>query len=189
MEFNEVENLSEEQILELYSDVVDITRVAQWREYLYYYNKPELTKEVITPDGWLKTGDIAKIDSQGYVYITGRIKNMIVLSGGKKVFPEEVEAVMIKSPMIEEAVVYSDIIKTGSKQGSEEIVVKIYPKKDILDKYNDDTELEKAIRAEVKKLSLELSSYKRPTNVKVTRQPLPRTGISKVSRKLVKEKV
>lgn len=148
-----------------------------------YYNKPELTKEVITEDGWLKTGDIARIDSHGYVYITGRIKNMIVLSGGKKVFPEEVEAVLSKSPLIEEVLVYSDVIKTGSKQGTEEIGAKIHPKKEVLDQYPDDKELEKAIRNEVKKLSLELSSYKRPNNITITREPLPRTGISKVSRK------
>ncbi len=151
-----------------------------------YYNKPELTKEAIMEDGWLRTGDIAKIDSHGYVYITGRIKNMIVLSGGKKVFPEEVEAVLLKSPLIEEALVYSDIIKTGSKQGREEIVVKIYPKKEIVEKYPDDKELNNLIRAEVKKLSLELSSYKRPNSIIVTRTPLPRTGISKISRKKAK---
>lgn len=152
-----------------------------------YYNKPELTKEAITPDGWLKTGDIAKIDSNGFVYITGRIKNMIVLSGGKKVFPEEVEAVMVKSPLIEEIVVYSDIIKTGSKQGSEVIVAKIHPKQNIIEQYSDDKELENVIRGEVKKLSLELSSYKRPNTIIISRTPLPRTGISKVSRKQVKQ--
>ncbi len=153
-----------------------------------YYNKPELTREAFCDDGWLKTGDIAKIDSNGYVYITGRIKNMIVLSGGKKVFPEEVEAVLIKSPLIEELVVYSDVIKTGSKQGSEEIIAKIHPTKNAIEKYND-TELEKAIRTEVKKLSLELSSYKRPNNIIITKEPLPRTGISKVSRKKVIQNV
>ncbi len=152
-----------------------------------YYNKPELTKEAITPDGWLRTGDIAKIDSHGYIYITGRIKNMIVLSGGKKVFPEEVEAVLAQSPMIEESMVYSETIKAGSKKGTEGIVAKIHPKKDILEKYPDDIELEKAIKSEVKKLSLELSNYKRPTTVVITRTPLPRTGISKVSRKKAKE--
>lgn len=148
-----------------------------------YYNKPELTKEVITEDGWLKTGDMAKIDSSGYIYIIGRIKNMIVLSGGKKVFPEEVEAVMIKSPLIEEVIVYSDLIQTGSKKGNEEIVAKIFPKQEIIDKYSDDKELENIIKDEIKKLSLELSSYKRPNNVIITRAPLERTGISKVSRK------
>lgn len=152
-----------------------------------YYNQPELTKETFTADGWLKTGDIAKIDSHGFVYITGRIKNMIVLSGGKKVFPEEVEAVMIQSPMIEEIVVYSDLVKEGSKKGTEEIVAKIYPTRDVLEKYPTDKELEAAIRKEVKKYSLELSSYKRPNNVVITRSPLPRTGISKVSRKQAKQ--
>lgn len=152
-----------------------------------YYNQPELTKEAFTADGWLKTGDIAKIDSHGFVYITGRIKNMIVLSGGKKVFPEEVEAVMIQSPMIEEIVVYSDIVKEGSKKGTEEIVAKIYPTRDVLEKYPTDKELETIIRKEVKKYSLELSSYKRPNNVVITRSPLPRTGISKVSRKQAKQ--
>lgn len=154
-----------------------------------YYNKPDLTDEVFCNDGWLKTGDIAKIDSHGYVYITGRIKNMIVLSGGKKVFPEEVEATLSQSPMIEELVVYSDIIKTGSKKGTEEIVAKIHPKKDIMEKYSDEAELEKVIRAEVKKLSLELSSYKRPNSIIITKEPLPRTGISKVSRKKAKASV
>ena len=103
-----------------------------------------------------------------------------------KVFPEEVEVVLAKSPMVEEVLVYSDIIKTGSKQGNEEIVAKIHPKKDVLEQYQDDKELEKALRNEVKKLSLELSSYKRPNIITVTREPLPRTGISKVSRKNVK---
>ena len=56
-----------------------------------YHNQPELTASVLEPDGWFHTGDMAKIGDDGYIYITGRIKNMIVLSGGKKVLPEEVE--------------------------------------------------------------------------------------------------
>ena len=149
-----------------------------------YYNNPELTKTVITDDGWLKTGDIAKISSHGYIYITGRLKNMIVLSGGKKVFPEEVEAVLTKSDLIEEIVVYSDIKKTGAKQGTEEIVAKIYPGKNAVEKHSKE-ELTELVRQEVKRLSLELSSYKRPTNIDVSLEPLPRTGISKISRKAI----
>ncbi len=149
-----------------------------------YYNKPELTSSVMTEDGWLKTGDIAKISKKGFVYITGRIKNMIVLSGGKKVFPEEVEAVLSKSDLIEEVVVYSELKKSGAKQGTEEIVAKIFPGKANIDKYEGE-ELRCMVKAEVKKLSLELSQYKRPTNVDVTFEPLPRTGISKISRKAI----
>ncbi|MBQ7286938.1 MAG: AMP-binding protein [Candidatus Gastranaerophilales bacterium] len=149
-----------------------------------YYNKPEMTKSVMTEDGWLKTGDIAKISKQGFIYITGRIKNMIVLSGGKKVFPEEVEAVLTKSNLVEECIVYSELKKSGAKQGTEEIVAKIYPGKANVEKY-DGEELRNLVKAEVKKLSLELSQYKRPTNIDVTFEPLPRTGISKISRKAI----
>lgn len=149
-----------------------------------YYNKPEMTKEVITQDGWLKTGDIARISKQGFIYITGRIKNMIVLSGGKKVFPEEVEAVLTKSDLIQECVVYSLVKKTGAKQGSEEIAVKIYPGENAV-KTHDGEELINLVKSEVKKLSLELSQYKRPTNIEVSFEPLPRTGISKISRKAI----
>ena len=77
-----------------------------------YYNQPELTAEVIE-NGWLHTGDIAEIDSEGFLKITGRIKNMIVLSGGKKVFPEEVESVIQKSPMLQEVCVVGGIKKGG----------------------------------------------------------------------------
>ena len=149
-----------------------------------YYNKPEMTKEVMTEDGWLKTGDIAKISKQGFIYITGRIKNMIVLSGGKKVFPEEVEAVLTKSDLIQECIVYSELKKSGAKQGTEEIVVKIYPGENVINSHNGE-ELIGLIKAEVKKLSQELSQYKRPTNIDVTFEPLPRTGINKISRKAI----
>lgn len=68
-----------------------------------YHNQPEMTAEVIDSDGWLHTGDIAEIKNGGHIYITGRIKNMIVLSGGKKVFPEEVEAVLEKARCLQKS--------------------------------------------------------------------------------------
>lgn len=59
-----------------------------------YYKEPELTTEIITPDGWLKTGDLGVFDKDGYLYIKGRIRNMIVRSGGENIFPEEIESVI-----------------------------------------------------------------------------------------------
>ncbi len=59
-----------------------------------YYNEPALTEEVITPDGWFRTGDLGIIDKDGYLYIKGRLKNMIVRAGGENIFPEEIESVM-----------------------------------------------------------------------------------------------
>ncbi len=151
-----------------------------------YHNQPELTKEVIDEDGWFHTGDIAEIKNGGHIYITGRIKNMIVLSGGKKVFPEEVEAVLEKSPLFSEVCVFGLSRTFGSKDGTEEIATVIVPKQEIIDKYSDE-ELEKVIRAEVKQLSTHVTAYKRPVNIIVSKTPLPRTATNKVKRKEVKE--
>ncbi len=150
-----------------------------------YHNQPELTKEVIDEDGWFHTGDIAEIKNGGHIYITGRIKNMIVLSGGKKVFPEEVEAILEKSPLFSEVCVFGLSRTFGSKDGTEEIAAVIVPKQELIDKYNDD-ELGKAVRAEVKQLSTHLTAYKRPVNIIVSKSPLPRTATNKVKRKEVK---
>lgn len=150
-----------------------------------YHNQPELTAEVIDEEGWFHTGDIAEIKNGGHIYITGRIKNMIVLSGGKKVFPEEVEAVLEKSPLFSEVCVFGLSRTFGSKDGTEEIATVVVPKQEIIDKYNDD-ELEKVVRAEVKQLSTHLTSYKRPVNIIVSKSPLPRTATNKVKRKDVK---
>ena len=153
-----------------------------------YHNQPEMTAEVIDSDGWLHTGDIAKITSDGHIYITGRIKNMIVLNGGKKVFPEEVEAVLEKSPYFAETCVLGVTRSFGAKDGTEDVAAVIVPKDDIVAKYDWET-VEKLVRDEVKRLSQQLTSYKRPINITVTKEPLPRTTTRKVKRKEVKELV
>lgn len=154
-----------------------------------YYHQPELTSEVIEQDGWLHTGDIAKIDEEGFIFITGRIKNMIVLNGGKKVFPEEVEAVLEQSPMFQEVCVVGSKRSGGQKNGTEDVSVVVVPKKEISDANPDDAELLKIVRAEVKTLSLKLSQFKRPTNVVLSRDLLERTATSKIKRKEVKKLV
>lgn len=152
-----------------------------------YYNNQEKTDEVLEPDGWLHTGDIGEFDEDGRLYITGRIKNMIVLSGGKKVFPEEVEAVLEKNKNFAEICVFGAIRKSGAKDGTEEIMTVIVPTQAVLDKYTDENELEKFIGQEVKNLSIQLAPYKRPVNIVVRKEPLPRTSTRKVKRNIVKE--
>ena len=152
-----------------------------------YFKRDDLTAEVMTEDGWLKTGDIAKIDNDGYIWITGRIKNMIVLSGGKKVFPEEVEAVMEKSPKFAELCVFGGVRSGGQKDGSEDVVIKIVPTESILNEFPDDKELEKEIIKEVKEYSKRLSNFKRPTSILISKEPLPRTATKKVKRKEIKQ--
>jgi long-chain acyl-CoA synthetase len=70
-----------------------------------YYKEPELTKEVLTEDGWFKTGDLGCIDNDGYLFIKGRLKNMIVLAGGENIYPEEIEAVINRFKFVLESLV------------------------------------------------------------------------------------
>ena len=153
-----------------------------------YHNQPELTASVIDEDGWFHTGDIAKINKEGFVYITGRIKNMIVLSGGKKVFPEEVESVLDQSEYFAEVCVLGVARTFGAKDGTEDIAAVIVPKEELINQYDDET-LNSIVKGEVKKLSIRLTAYKRPINIVVSKTPLPRTATKKVKRKEVKELV
>lgn len=154
-----------------------------------YHNQPELTAETIDKDGWLHTGDIGHIDTDGHLYITGRIKNMIVLSGGKKVFPEEVEAVLEKSPNFAEVCVFGSNKSGGAKDGTEDIVAVVVPSEDFKNKASSVDELNTLVREEVKLISNQLAFYKRPINIVVLETPLPRTTTRKVKRQEVKKLV
>ncbi len=150
-----------------------------------YHNQPELTAQAIDPDGFFHTGDIARMDKEGRIYITGRIKNMIVLSGGKKVFPEEVEAVLSKSDKFEELCVFGVSREGGAKDGTEDIAVVVVPTEAVKAQYQGE-ELIKYMREEVKNMSKSLAPYKRPINISVLNQALPRTATKKIKRKEVK---
>lgn len=152
-----------------------------------YYNNPELTAEVIDQDGWLHTGDIASMDKDGFIYITGRIKSMIVLSGGKKVFPEEVESVFQNNPKFAEICVFGANRSGGAKDGTEDVFIAIKPSEEVLNTTNNDLEIDKIIRNEIKILSEKLAPYKRPTNIIITKEEFPRTSTRKVKRTELKE--
>ena len=111
---------------------------------------------------------------------------MIVLSGGKKVFPEEVETVMQQSDNFAEVCVVGMPKAGGEKDGCEEIVAIFVPTEEYASKFDSFEKLEQAIKAEVKHLSNQLAPYKRPINIVVRRESLPRTATSKVKRKEVK---
>lgn len=152
-----------------------------------YYQNKELTDEVITPDGWLHTGDVARIDEKTkLIYITGRIKNMIVLSGGKKVFPEEVESVLEQSTNFAEVCVTGMSKSFGEKDGCEEIVAIIVPNAEYVSSFNSFSNLETAVHNEVKFLSAQLAPYKRPIKIIVRKEVLPRTTTRKLKRKEIK---
>ena len=153
-----------------------------------YYKQEALTHETITEDGWLHTGDIARIDSKTkLIYITGRIKNMIVLSGGKKVFPEEIETVLEQSPNFAEVCVCGMKRSFGEKDGCEEIVAIVVPTENYASNFTEKDNLEVAIQNEIKYLSSQLAPYKRPIKIIVRTENLPRTTTRKLKRGEIKK--
>ena len=88
---------------------------------LGYYENEEATKEALDKDGWFHTGDLAKIDKDGFIYISGRKKSVIVLNNGKNVFPEEIETLLNKVEGIKESFVY----EKKEEDGDVKVCVKI----------------------------------------------------------------
>ncbi len=101
---------------------------------LGYYQNPERTAEVLTPDGWFRTGDIGKLDVEGRLFLAGRKKNLVVLESGKKVHPEELEWEFARIPEIEEVLVYED-----TSRGEPMVAAMVYPNWQLLKKQGVDT--------------------------------------------------
>ena len=131
---------------------------------LGYYKDPEATAEAIDKDGWLHSGDLARVDEDGFYYITGRRKNLIILDSGENVSPEELEKLLGKCVDIKECVVK----EMGKKIGA---VICCEPDK------------EQTVRAFVTELNRTLPLYKRISAVECTAEPLPRNAMGKLLRK------
>ncbi len=143
---------------------------------LGYYKKPEETAEVLR-DGWFYTGDLGYRDRDGYFFITGRSKEMIVLSTGKKIFPDELEKFYKQIPAIKE------ICLIQGERGLEAAVV---PDFDYLKKKNLSNSRE-TIAFEIEDLAKDLPPYKRITGLKIFKEPLPATRLGKLKRSKVRE--
>ena len=131
---------------------------------LGYYKDPEATAEVIDADGWFHTGDLARVDEEGYYYITGRKKNLIILASGENVSPEELEKKLALCPAITECIV---------KEKSQKICAVIYCPED----------KQEEVRAFVIEVNRSLPLYKRISAVEFTVEPLPRNALGKLLRK------
>jgi len=153
-----------------------------------YYGREDLTREVIDADGWFHTGDLGKIDKNGFLYITGRIKNLIVLGGGKKIHPEEVETALSSTPLVKEMCVMSKISKDGLKEGTEEVCAVIVPSDDLRKRSNGDSKLvESEIKKDLDKLAENLAPYKRPARLFIYPEDFPKTATRKIKRPLISE--
>ena len=146
-----------------------------------YYNNKEATDEVLSSDGWLNTGDVGHQDSDGYLYLTGRAKSVIVTEGGKNVFPEEIEDHFQLYDDIEQVCVIGYLIDKAMK--SEGIRVIIYPSKKYSDSVGGDKSIiEKHMNEIVSEVNKELQSYKKITKITVTDTPMPMTSTKKIKR-------
>ena len=154
-----------------------------------YYKNPEATAEVLV-DGYLRTGDLGYMDDEGYVYITGRIKNVIVTHGGKNVYPEEIEEKLNVSPYVLESLVVGRKIDEKDMSG-EEIFAYIVPdfgyiefEKETPIHKIDFKEIEKMIDNVVRELNSKLQEYKRIKGYKVLTEEFPKTSTRKIKRYL-----
>ncbi|MCI8388292.1 MAG: AMP-binding protein [Clostridiales bacterium] len=155
---------------------------------LGYYNDEEATYATFTHDtqnlendGWFKTGDIGYIDKDNYIYITGRKKNVIILSNGKNVFPEELEEHLSHCDLIKESVII------GRKQDSGEVAITalIHPDYERLEGKSDE-EIETAIKNAVNDINRALPSFKHMTEVEIKREEFEKTTSKKIKRYLYK---
>ncbi len=146
-----------------------------------YYKDEEATAEAFTADGWFRTGDIGYIDNKGYIFITGRKKNVIILSNGKNVFPEEIEEYLAPIEIISEVVVMS----RENSAGEPAITAITVPNFDLLKDKTDD-EICNLIKASVDEVNKKLPSYKQIHQVIIRKEPFERTTSRKIQRFKVK---
>ena len=144
---------------------------------LGYYENEEATKEIFE-GGWLHTGDIGKFDKKGFLYITGRIKDMIVLENGKKVFPHEIESLLNNSDLITESFVYTKRENKNLKLG----VKLVYSEDNEALKGKTKDEIFNMLSDEVKKVNNEIPKYKHIQYVTITTTPFKKTSTQKIKR-------
>ena len=149
---------------------------------LGYYENPEATKEVLK-DGWFYTGDLGYMDKKGFLFITGRKKDMIVLKNGKKVFPEELELLINRLDEVEECMVFG--MPDNKDKNDVKLSVKVvYNKEYVKEKYPniEKEELEKIIWEKIKEINKTFPPYKYIKNMILTDKELIKTTTKKIKR-------
>ena len=152
-----------------------------------YYNMPEETAKVFTEDGFFKTGDLGWMDSEHYLMLCGRAKNIIVTEGGKNVYPEEIEDAFQLFDEIEQITVQGYIANESTK--AEEIEALVYPSDDLYKRLNiergdksKESDVKKAVQEYVDKVNKTLQPYARILRINILDKPLEMTTTRKVKR-------
>jgi long-chain acyl-CoA synthetase len=150
-----------------------------------YWNRPDATAAVLK-DGWFLTGDLGYFDSHGHLFLTGRKKEVIVLSNGKNVYPEEIETHYLKSPYIKELAVLGLEGKPG--EGRDRLHAVVVPNFDVL-RQRKVVNAKEVIRFDIESLSQQIASTKRISSYEIWQDDLPRTTTRKIKRFEVEKRV
>lgn len=152
-----------------------------------YYEDEQSTKEALTEDGFLRTGDLGYVDKDGFLYISGRKKNVIITKNGRNVFPEELEEVLLQSQYIKECLVFEKELKTRVKEDLI-IAVSVFPDfEKITTDFGDidKAEISRMLKDEIAKFNESLPPYKAIKHLDELREtPFPRTTSGKIKRYL-----
>jgi len=158
---------------------------------LGYYKNKKATDEIIK-DGWLYTGDLGRLDSEGYLYITGRRKSLIVTQAGKNIYPEELEAKLLKSQWVQEVLVVPRIDPESKK---ESICALIFPDYELLEQYSISSDItlskddiESIFKDEIKKVNEDLPAYKKIIKFEIREEEFPKTTLKKIKRHMFIER-
>ena len=149
---------------------------------LGYYENEKVNKKSLQ-DGWFYTGDLAKIDEEGYIFISGRKKSVIVLKNGKNIFPEEMENLVNKIEGIKESFIFGKI--QSNDENNIKINVKIVFDRDIIKdvyKVEKDEEIYKVLSKKIKEVNQTMPSYKAIRGMLLTEEPLIKTTTNKIKR-------
>lgn len=148
-----------------------------------YWNRPEATADVLK-DGWLYTGDLGYFDLGGNLFITGRKKDVIILSNGKNVYPEEIESHYLQSPFIKELCVMG--MEGGA--GADKLYAVVVPNFEVL-RQRKVVNAKEVIRFDIESLSAKLASTKRISGYEIWQEDLPRTTTRKLKRFEIQKRV
>jgi len=146
---------------------------------LGYYNDDAATADAFTEDGYFRTGDYGKLDENNVLYITGRKKNLIILSNGKNVYPEEIENELSATPGVLEIVVYEGQSRRGISHNA--IVAEIYPDTEYLEK-NNITDVQAHIKPYVDAYNRSTVPYKKISIIKIRKKEFPKNTLRKIMR-------
>jgi long-chain acyl-CoA synthetase len=143
---------------------------------LGYYKNPAATEAILSPDGWMNTGDLGLLDSDGVLYIRGRSKTMILSSNGQNIYPEEIEDLLNNMPCVTESLI---IYQEGK------LVALIYPDMEKIDRENlDDAQIASLMQENLEALNRKLPQYSKVSSFKLLAEEFEKTPKRSIKRYL-----